>query len=130
MDFTSAYKNFGGNLSTQDYKMPEDFNIFGDLSSGALQATSAMNSAQMGKKNSNSLQDAFASVTKGISSEFKPVTEEEARIAGEEMRKSMKAQGLYDLAQERPKRQQSLWRLDQKNIIKKWQRERFQALDR
>lgn len=51
-----------GPLSTQDYKMPDDTNIFGDLSENALQSTSAMNAAQMGKKKSNQLQTALKAI--------------------------------------------------------------------
>jgi hypothetical protein len=50
-------------LTTEDYEMPDNLNIFGDLSEGALNASSAMNAAQRGKKYSQNLQDAYNEVT-------------------------------------------------------------------
>jgi hypothetical protein len=59
-----------GSLSTKDYKMPSNTNIFGDLSQNAMQSQSAMNSAQMGQKNSNQLQSAMQAIQENYGSGF------------------------------------------------------------
>jgi hypothetical protein len=59
-----------GSLSTRDYKIPSNTNIFGDLSQNAMQSQSAMNSAQMGQKNSNQLQSALSAIQENLGSEL------------------------------------------------------------
>jgi hypothetical protein len=77
-----------GSLSTADFKMPNNSNIFGDLSKNALQSQGAMNSAQMGKQGSNNLQKALDAIYSDWSWASKPEKKQEVErlkdaLAGE-----------------------------------------------